>query len=110
MALYRHRTPFRHRMPDQNEPATLAEFAAFRRLRRFPLLIDDDRPIAGSAIGVEQLDRRHPGPIRLIAAARAGAHALFYADWARRIATEPAHAALYSPMGAWEIAGHAHPP
>jgi glutathione S-transferase len=66
IALYENGTPFTFRMLDQADPATFAEFEALWPLKRFPLLLDDGRPVAEATIIIEHLDQRHPGPVRLI--------------------------------------------
>lgn len=66
VALYENGTPFGYRLLDRGDPATFAEFAALWPIRRFPLLLDGDRPIAEATIIIEHLDLYHPGPVRLI--------------------------------------------
>jgi glutathione S-transferase len=45
-------------MLDKSDPSTIAEFEALSPLKRFPLLLDEGRPIAEGL--------HHPGPVRLI--------------------------------------------
>jgi glutathione S-transferase len=66
IALYENETPFTLRLLDPNDPVTLAEFAALWPLKRFPLLLDGDRPIAEATIIVEHLSLHYPGPVQLI--------------------------------------------
>ena len=66
IALYENGTPFTFRMLDGSDPATFAEFEALWPLKRFPLLLDDGRPIAEATIIIEHLDMHHRGPARLI--------------------------------------------
>ena len=66
IALYENATPFALRVLDHNDPVTLAEFAALWPLKRFPLLLDGERPIAEATIIVEHLGLHYPGPVRLI--------------------------------------------
>jgi glutathione S-transferase len=66
VALYENRTPFTFRMLDQSDPATFEEFEKLWPLKRFPLLVDDGRPIAEATIIIEHLGLHHPGPVRLI--------------------------------------------
>ena len=80
VALYENATPFTFRLLDQGDPATFAEFAALWPLRRFPLLLDGDRPIAEATVIVEHLDLHHPGPVRLIPADRAAALEVRFLD------------------------------
>jgi glutathione S-transferase len=66
IALYENRTPFTFRMLDHSDLSTFAEFEALWPLKRFPLLLDDGRPIAEATIIIEHLGLYHPGPMRLI--------------------------------------------
>ena len=66
VALYDNGTPFTFRLLDQRDPDTFAEFAALWPIRRFPLLLDGDRPVAEATVIIEHLDLRYPGPVRLI--------------------------------------------
>lgn len=66
IALYENGTPFTFRMLDKCDPSTFAEFEALWPLKRFPLLLDEGRPIAEATIIIEHLDLHHPGPVRLI--------------------------------------------
>ena len=66
VALYERGTPFAFRLLDQRDPDTFAEFAALWPMRRFPLLLDGDRPVAEATVIIEHLDLHHPGPARLI--------------------------------------------
>src|SRR5215470_9317062 len=66
IALYENSTPFTLRMLDKSDPETFAEFEALWPLKRFPLLLDDGRPIAEATIIIEHLGLHHPGPVRLI--------------------------------------------
>jgi glutathione S-transferase len=66
IALYENATPFTFRLLDKSDPASFAEFAALWPLRRFPLLVDDGKPIAEATIIIEHLALHHPGPVRLI--------------------------------------------
>ena len=45
VALYENATAFTFRMLDHADTATFAEFAELWPLKRFPLLLDDGRPI-----------------------------------------------------------------
>jgi glutathione S-transferase len=66
VALYENATPFTFRMLDHGDAQTMAEFEALWPLKRFPLLVEDGRPIAEATIIIEHLGLRHPGPVRLI--------------------------------------------
>jgi glutathione S-transferase len=66
IALYENGTRFTYRMLDQSDPATFEEFARLWPIRKFPLLLDDRRPIAEATIIIEHLGIHHPGPVRLI--------------------------------------------
>ena len=66
IALYENRTPFTLRMLDKSDPSTFAEFAALWPMRRFPLLLDEGRPIAEATIIIEHLDQHRPGPVPMI--------------------------------------------
>jgi glutathione S-transferase len=80
VALYENGTPFTFRQLDQNDPDAFAEFAALWPIRRFPLLLDGDRPVAEATVIIEHLDLRHPGPVRLIPEDRAAALAVRFLD------------------------------
>ena len=66
IALYENETPFAMRLLDHIDPATLAEFAALWPVKRFPLLLDGERPIAEATIIVEHLSLHYPGPVKLL--------------------------------------------
>jgi glutathione S-transferase len=66
IALYENATPFTFRMLDRADPSTFAEFEALWPLKRFPLLLDEGRPIAETTIIIEYLGLHYPGPVRLI--------------------------------------------
>src|SRR5580704_1746599 len=53
IALYENATPFTFRMLDRADPSTFAEFEALWPLKRFPLLLDEGRPIAETTIIIE---------------------------------------------------------
>ena len=80
VALYENGTPFTLRRLDPSDPSTFAEFAALWPLKRFPLLVDDGRPIAESTIIIEHLGLHHPGPVRLIPEDRAAALEVRFLD------------------------------
>lgn len=73
IALYENAIPFTPRVLDQADPATFAEFAALWPLKKFPLLVDNGKPIAEASIIIEYLEAHYPGPKRLLPADRAAA-------------------------------------
>jgi glutathione S-transferase len=64
IALYENDTPFAYRM--LGEEQSDAELEALWPIKRFPVLVDDDRPIMEATIIIEHLNLHHPGPVRLI--------------------------------------------
>ena len=80
VALYENATPFTLRLLDPSEPATFAEFAGLWPLKRFPLLLDGDRPVAEATVIVEHLALHHPGPVRLLPADPAAALEVRFLD------------------------------
>jgi glutathione S-transferase len=66
VALYENATAFTFRMLDHADTATFAEFAELWPLKRFPLLLDDGRPIVEATIIIEHVGLHYPGPVRLI--------------------------------------------
>ena len=80
IALYENATPFTFRLLDKADPATFAEFEALWPIKRFPLLLDDGRPIAEASIIIEHLGLHHPGPSRMIPADPAAALEVRFLD------------------------------
>lgn len=78
IALYENATPFSYRLVE-NE-AGWAELQSLWPIRKFPLLLDGDAPIAESSIIVEYLMRRYPGTTRLIPANDDAALAVRFLD------------------------------
>jgi len=66
IALYENGTPFVFEMLDPDHPANFAAFAAHWPIAKFPLLVDDGRPIAEASVIIEHLAANHPGPVSLI--------------------------------------------
>ena len=66
IALYENETPFTYRQLDPSDPTAFQEFAALWPIKKFPLLVDNGRPIAEATIIIEYLAVRHPGPVRLL--------------------------------------------
>jgi len=64
IALRENEIPFTYRHLE--EPGAEQERAALWPMGRFPVLVDDGRTIAESSIIIEYLDRRYPGPVRLL--------------------------------------------
>ena len=66
VALYENATPFEWRLLAAENAAIMDEFASLWPIKRFPLLVDDDRIVAEASIIIEHLALHHPGPVRLI--------------------------------------------
>lgn len=80
IALYENATPFSFRMLDGSDAATAAEFKSHWPFGKFPLLVDDGRPIAEATIIIEHLDLAHPGPVRLVPEQREAALQVRFLD------------------------------
>ncbi|AMH43346.1 MULTISPECIES: glutathione S-transferase family protein [Burkholderiaceae] len=65
-ALYENGTPFEYRQLSNDDPQPMAELAARWPLKRFPVLVDDDRTIAESTIIIEHLALHYQGPVQLL--------------------------------------------
>lgn len=65
-ALYENGTDFTFRLIQFQEKADEAALEAVWPLKRFPVLVDDGRPVVESSIIIEYLQRRYPGPVLLI--------------------------------------------
>jgi glutathione S-transferase len=68
IALYENRTPFTYRSLGPEDPAAAAELEALWPLKKFPVLVDEGRPVIESSVIIEYLALRYPGPVRLIPA------------------------------------------
>lgn len=68
IALYENDIPFEWRMLSNDHPDLYAEFAATWPLKRFPVLLDGDRPIMESTVIIEHLELYYPGPVSLLPA------------------------------------------
>ena len=68
IALYENDTPFEFLKLSPDSPEVYAEFARRWPIRKFPLLVDDDRQVMEATCIIEHLDVHHPGPARLIPA------------------------------------------
>ncbi|GAA0302232.1 glutathione S-transferase family protein [Sphingomonas oligophenolica] len=65
IAFYENDVPFDFVMLDGSEPAN-SDFGALWPIRRFPLLVDGERPVPEASVIIEYLGVHHPGPVRLI--------------------------------------------
>lgn len=68
VALYENHTAFTYRALGPQDPQAAAELAALWPLKKFPVLVDEGRPVIESSVIVEYLALRYPGPVRLIPA------------------------------------------
>jgi glutathione S-transferase len=66
IALYENETPFEFLLLSDENPDLLQAFSALWPIRRFPVLVDDDRMVVEASIIIEHLALHHPGPVRLI--------------------------------------------
>ena len=66
IALYENGTPFTFRSLDPSSPENAPEFARIWPIGKFPLLVDDGRPVMESSIIIEHLQLRRPGPVRFV--------------------------------------------
>ena len=71
IALHENDIPFETRFVE--DAGAMDELAALWPLRRFPLLVDDDRTVMEATAIIEHLAVRHPGPVALIPADPAAA-------------------------------------
>jgi glutathione S-transferase len=62
--LYENDTPFTYR--SMEDPESAAEFARLWPIGKFPLLVDDGRPVMESSIIIEHLQLFHPGPVGFV--------------------------------------------
>jgi glutathione S-transferase len=62
--LYENGTPFTYRSLE--EAGNGAELARLWPIGKFPLLVDDGRPVMESSVIIEHLQRHHPGPVTFI--------------------------------------------
>jgi glutathione S-transferase len=66
IALYENETPFEYRILDPEHPENGADLARLWPPAKFPLLLDDGRPLMESSAIIEYLQLSYPGPVRLI--------------------------------------------
>lgn len=64
IALYENATPFSYRTLDSAE--VVAELKELWPIGRFPVLVDDGRPVFESSVIIEHLALHHPGPVKLL--------------------------------------------
>jgi glutathione S-transferase len=70
IALYENATPFEYRSLE--DPSANTELASLWGLKRFPVLVDQDRTIVESSTIIEYLQIHYPGIVRLIPELDAG--------------------------------------
>lgn len=80
IALYENEIPFEWRMLSNEHPDIYAEFATLWPCKRFPLLVDGDRPVMESTIIIEHLALHYPGPVSLLPANARDALQVRYLD------------------------------
>lgn len=66
VALYENQTAFTYRTLGPEDPAAATELETLWPLKKFPVLLDQGRPVIESSVIIEHLMLRHPGPVRLI--------------------------------------------
>lgn len=66
IALYENGTPFDYRMLGPDHPENGAELARLWPIGKFPVLVDDGKPVIESSVIVEYLDLHYPGPAPLL--------------------------------------------
>lgn len=79
-ALYENGTPFEYRQLSNDDPQPMAELTARWPMKRFPVLVDDDRTIAESTIIIEHLALHYPGPVQLLPSDPRAAHEVRFMD------------------------------
>ena len=68
VALYENHTAFTYRSLGPEDPQAATELEALWPLKKFPVLVDEGRPVIESSVIVEYLALRYPGPVCLIPA------------------------------------------
>lgn len=68
IALYENDTPFEFRCLGPDTPEHTGEWLRRWPLRKFPLLVDDERNVSETSIIVEYLQLAHPGRVRFLPA------------------------------------------
>ncbi|KMZ12053.1 Maleylacetoacetate isomerase / Glutathione S-transferase [Candidatus Burkholderia humilis] len=66
ITLYENATPFEWRALSPDTPDAMRELTEIWPMRRFPVLVDDGRPVIEATVIIEYLQLFHPGPVRLI--------------------------------------------
>jgi glutathione S-transferase len=66
VALYENDTAFTYRSLGPEDPQAATELEALWPLKKFPVLVDDGRPVIESSVIIEYLALHYPGPVRLI--------------------------------------------
>ncbi len=66
IALYENALPFEFRCIAPDAPQVVSQWLQRWPLRKFPLLVDEDRNIVEASIIIEYLHLNHPGPVRLL--------------------------------------------
>jgi glutathione S-transferase len=69
VALYENHTAFTYRSLGPEDPQAAVELETLWPLKKFPVLVDDGRPVIESSVIIEYLALHYPGPVRLIPAA-----------------------------------------
>jgi glutathione S-transferase len=64
IALYENATPFEFRL--LADAQSMEELTALWPLKRFPVLVDEERTVVEASIIIEHLQLHHPGPVRLL--------------------------------------------
>jgi glutathione S-transferase len=65
-ALYENGTPFEMRLLEGPDSPAMQELAVRWPIKRFPMLVDDDRTLVEASCIIEYLGLHHPGPVQLI--------------------------------------------
>jgi glutathione S-transferase len=65
-ALYENGTPFEYRALMPETPQAMRELMEIWPMKRFPVLVDGERPVMESTVIIEYLGLFHPGPVRLL--------------------------------------------
>ena len=68
IAFYENDVPFELRMLSPEHEANQAAFAELWPIKRFPLLVEGDRPVPEATVIIEYLQVHYPGPVSLIPA------------------------------------------
>jgi glutathione S-transferase len=66
IALYENDTPFETRMLGPDDPEAYRELSSIWPVKRFPMLMDQGKPVFEASIIIEYLQLRYPGPVTLI--------------------------------------------